>query len=192
MSPTPSARTWRRRRIQAVYVVALAVTWMLFWGDFSAANLLAGLFIAILIVTVLHMPPIPYAGRIRPWGLVKLSVKFLYDLVTASVQIAWQVFQFHRQPRGVIVQLNLRSDSDLYLTITAEMVSLVPGTLAIDLQRPSSTLLVHVFGVNDDLDKHIRDIRAQEERVLAAYASDEELARSYPFANDPLSRGERT
>lgn len=171
----------RPRRAQLTYGVALAVTWVLLWGDLTIANLLAGLAIASVLVVALPMPTIPFSGTIRPVGLIWLVAHFLYDVVVASFQVAWQVFQFGTQPRSVIVSLNLRSDSDLYLTITAEMISLVPGTLSIDLRRPESTLLVHLFGIKDDLDKRIASIRAQENRVLAAFASDEELTRAYPF-----------
>lgn len=180
----------RRRKIQGVYVAALTATWVLFWGDLSVANLLAGAVIAMLLVALLPMPPIPYSGRVRPLGLIKLAAKFLLDVVVASFQVAWQVFDFRRQPGSAIVRLNMRSDSDLYLTITAEMISLVPGTLAIELHRPESVMLVHVFGVNEDnLDERIESIRAQEERVLAAFASDEEMARAYPFVDQRVPEG---
>lgn len=171
----------RPRRSQIVYGAGLAVTWVLLWGDLSWANVLAGLVIATVLVVALPMPTIPYNGTIRPLGLLRLAGRFLYDVVVASFQVAWQVFRFGKQPKNAIVALNMRSDSDLYLTITAEMISLVPGTLSIDLRRPESTLLVHVFGIKDDLDERIESIRAQEDRVLAAFASDAELARAYPF-----------
>lgn len=173
----------RPRRSQIAYGVALAAIWVLLWGDLTVANLLAGLAIASVLVVALPMPTIPFSGTIRPIGLLRLIGHFLYDVVVASFQVAWQVFRFGRQPRSVIVSLNMRSDSDLYLTITAEMISLVPGTLSIDLRRPESTLLVHLFAVEDDLDERIASIRAQEDRVLAAFASDEELARAYPFVD---------
>lgn len=185
-------RLRRLRRAQLVYIAALTVIWVLLWGDLSVGNVLSGGLIAALVVVVLPMPPIPFAGRIRLGGLVKLTAKFLLDVVVASVQVAIQVFDFRRQPRSAIVKLNMRSDSDLYLTITAEMTSLVPGTLAIELQRPNSMMLVHVLlGHNDDLDARIADIRAQEDRVLAAFASDEELARAYPFTKLAGSQGGR-
>lgn len=186
---TTVRRRRRRWKIQATYVAALTATWVLFWGDLSAANVLAGAAVALLLVVALPMPPIPYSGRIRVIGLVKLTAKFLFDVVVASIQVAWQVFDFRSQPRSAIVRLNMRSDSDLYLTITAEMLSLVPGTLAIELQRPESILLVHVFGIDDDLYARIRSIRSQEDRVLAAFASDEELARAYPFVGRGLPEG---
>lgn len=176
-------RLRRPRRAQVAYAIALAVTWVLLWGDLSVGNMLAGLAIASVLVVALPMPTIPFSGTIRPIGLLRLVGHFLYDVVVASFQVAWQVFRFGRQPRSVIVSLNMRSDSDLYLTITAEMISLVPGTLSIDLRRPESTLLVHLFAVKDDLDKRIDSIRAQEDRVLAAFASDEELERAYPFGS---------
>jgi multicomponent Na+:H+ antiporter subunit E len=179
----------RRRKVQVVYVAALTAVWLLLWGDVSVANILSGALIAVVLVLALPMPPIPYAGRIRLVPLIKLVVKFFIDLFSASLQVAWQVIDIRKQPRSVIVLMNLRSDSDLYLTMTANMESLVPGTLAIDLRRPSSTLVIHMFGVHGNVDDRIAAVRAQEARILAAFASDEELARAYPFEQSALSEG---
>lgn len=171
----------RALKMRLAYIAALAVTWVLFWSDLSLANLVTGVVVAVGLVVVFRLPPIPYSGHIRPVGVIKLAVRFLYDVIIASAQVTWQVYKFGSHPRSAIIKLNMRSDSDLYLTITAQMISLVPGTLAVELYRPSSTMLVHVFEISDVLKERIDSIRGQEERVLAAFASDEELARAYPF-----------
>lgn len=180
----------RALKMRLAYIAALALTWVLFWSDLSVANLLTGVVVATALVFVFRLPPIPYSGHVRPVGLIKLTGRFIYDVVVASAQVTWQVFKFGSHPRSAIIELNMRSDSDLYLTITAEMISLVPGTLAVELYRPSSTMLVHVFDVRDDLQKSIDSIRGQEDRVLAAFASDAELARAYPF-NPSMPEGGR-
>ncbi|MFW6090866.1 MAG: Na+/H+ antiporter subunit E [Actinomycetota bacterium] len=180
----------RALKMRLAYVAALALTWVLFWSDFSVANLLTGIVVATALVVVFRLPPIPYGGRIRPVGLMKLTARFIHDVVVASAQVTWQVYKFGSHPRSAIIELNMRSDSDLYLAITAEMISLIPGTLAVELYRPSSTMLVHVLDVGDDIQASIDSIREQEDRVLAAFASDEELSRAYPF-NSSMAGGGR-
>jgi len=171
----------RRRGVQPAYIVALTAVWLMLWGDISVANILTGALVASVLVLALPMPPIPYAGRVRLVPLVRLTLKFFADLVIASLRVTAQVLDFRKLPHGVLVIMNLRSDSDLYLTITASMESLVPGTISVDLRRPSSTLVIHMFGVHGDLNDRIASVREQEARVLAAFASDAERARAYPF-----------
>lgn len=41
----------------------LMLVWILLWGSFSAANVLSGLAIAVLITVLLPMPPVPVRAR---------------------------------------------------------------------------------------------------------------------------------
>ena len=53
-------------------------------------------------------------------------------------------------PRSSIVRVQLRSRSDLYLTQTAELVSLVPGTIVLEVHRATSTLYLHCLLYTSD------------------------------------------
>ena len=77
-----------------------------------------------------------------------------------------------------MICVQLRSHSDLYLTMTAELVSLVPGSIIVEAHRLTGRLYVHVLDVEtsggvETARQHVLD---QEARVLRALASDDELA----------------
>lgn|SRR5690606_5537948 len=155
----------------------LTAVWVMLWGDLTAANVIAGFVIALVVTTVLPLPRVPFAGRIRPWGIVRLLAAFLRDLLIASVQIAATTVA-GRRPKGAVVRVRLRSYSDLVLTLTSGFVSLVPGSIVVETHRLDGTMYVHVF----DVDRHggveaaQRTVLEQEQRVLRAVGSADQLA----------------
>ncbi|MGB0435901.1 MAG: Na+/H+ antiporter subunit E, partial [Mycobacterium sp.] len=42
----------------------LILVWVLLWGSFSAANILSGLAIALVITLLLPLPSVPVEGRV--------------------------------------------------------------------------------------------------------------------------------
>jgi multicomponent Na+:H+ antiporter subunit E len=82
------------------------------------------------------------------------------------------------RPRNAVVGVQLRSRSDFYLTVTAELVALVPGSVVIDARRSSSVLYLHLLDVGREgaIDAARRHVLAVEARVVRAVGSDEEIA----------------
>lgn len=170
----------RRRTIgfHVVTTVWLTAVWVLLWGDLSPANVLGGLAISLVVTRALPMPAIDFHGRIRPLGLLHLLYRFAIDLVVASVQVAWLALDPRRRPSSAVIAVHLRSHSDLYLTLTAQLVSLVPGSVVVEAHRTTGRLYVHVLDVATahGVEAAREHVLLVEERVLRALASDAELA----------------
>ncbi|GIE81830.1 Na+/H+ antiporter subunit E [Actinoplanes philippinensis] len=166
-----------RGRDRLLAIVALTVVWMLLWGVFSWVTLLGGLLVSMLVLTVFPLPPVTFAGRLRPGGLLRVAIRFLTDLVVASSQLAWTAFGGRRVPHSAVLAVRLSVRSDLHLTLCAEAVSLVPGSLIVDMDRAAGILYVHVFDVTGpaDIDQFRRDVRDLEERIVRAVGSDAEI-----------------
>lgn len=182
-----------RRRVQWGTVAWLAVVWVALWGDVSWANALAGLAIGLAVTTAFRMAPIDFHGRVHPWRLLVLAVVFLADLVRASFEVSWLALRPRHTPRGAVIGVQLRSHSDLYLTLTAELVSLVPGSLVIEANRLTGRLYLHVLDVahSGGIAAVRRHVLAQEERVLRAFASHDELVEAGVVPGVPGSGGAR-
>ncbi|WDZ86529.1 Na+/H+ antiporter subunit E [Micromonospora cathayae] len=174
----PLTRRARRRNL-ATAVVFLVAVWVLLWGTFTWANVISGLVVVAVLLTVFPLPPVTFAGRIHPWGLLRFTGRFLVDLVVASAQIAGLALRFGHTPRGAIIAVPLRIASDLNLTLTAEALSLVPGSLILEADRSTGTLYIHVLGVHtlDDVERFRRSVLALEERIIAAIGSPDEQRR---------------
>ncbi|WP_199423086.1 Na+/H+ antiporter subunit E [Actinotalea solisilvae] len=169
-----------RRRSTGVPFVAVAwltAVWVLLWGDLSWANVLSGALVAVVALRLLRMPRVEFHGHVHVPALLYLVHRFVVDLVVASAQVAWLALDPRRTPRSAVIAVQLRSHSDLYLTLTAQLCSLVPGSVVVEAHRISGMLYVHVLDVDsvggvDGARQHVLDT---ESRVLRALASDEEL-----------------
>ncbi|MEV6704866.1 Na+/H+ antiporter subunit E [Micromonospora wenchangensis] len=166
-----------RRRDQLIALGWLVVVWNLLWGNFSPANLLAGLLVGGAVLVFFPLPPVSFGGRLRPRALLRLAGVFVVELVSASIHVAAIAVRPGFRPRGAIIGVRLRVRTDLNLALTAELLSLVPGTLIVEVDRDSGVLYVHVLDVRSPADlTGSRDrILAVEERVVRAVGSAAEL-----------------
>ncbi|WP_404392105.1 Na+/H+ antiporter subunit E [Humibacillus xanthopallidus] len=168
----------RRRTLQPRAIATIALAWMLLWDRLSWGNLVNGLLVGLFVTLAFPLPSIEFHGRLRPHRVVWLIVLFLVDLVAAS----WQVLRLalgRRRPRNAVIEVQLRSRSDFYLTLTAELVALVPGSVVVDARRSTSVLYLHLLdiereGAIEHQRRHVLDV---EERVVRAFGSDDEIAR---------------
>lgn len=175
--PRTSSQLWDRSA-SPLSIVLLTFMWVLLWGDLSWGNLLAGF---ILAVAVSWSLPVPRGPRrrliIRPVAFLRLVGLFIWDVIVAAFQIV-AVILSGRVPREAIIRVATRAHSDGFLTATAGFTALVPGSIVLDAHRLTGTLYVHVFDVGDApnaLDEAHQRVLIQEERILRALASAEEL-----------------
>jgi multicomponent Na+:H+ antiporter subunit E len=103
---------------------------------------------------------------------------FLKDVAVSGAQVAWRAIGPGGVRQGAIVRVQLRADSDLLLTMVAETVSLVPGSLVLDLDREERLIAVHLLHVEDlaDVERQKRDVLATEDRIVRAFGSDDDIA----------------
>ncbi|MDO3700544.1 Na+/H+ antiporter subunit E [Micromonospora sp. C28SCA-DRY-2] len=166
-----------RSRDQLIAYGWLVLIWMLLWGDFSWGNLLGGLLVGGAVLVFFPLPPVTFGGRLRPVPLLVFAVRFAGELVRASLHVAWIAVRPGFRPRGAIIAVRLRVRTDLNLALTAEIISLVPGTLIVEVDRDSGTLYVHVLDVRgpQDLTGSRDRILAVEQRLVRAVGSPAEL-----------------
>lgn len=188
MSPYSSGSTRPRRRRQTWWsrwpiAIWLAVMWTLLWGEPKVANLITGFVLAFFILWILPMPRVGFEGRVWIPGLITLLAQFVWDVLVAAVHLSWYAISPRRTPHGAIIRVQLRSHSDVLLTITAQFTSLVPGSVVVEAHRLTGLVYVHVFDaeVSGGIDAAKGTVLEQERRIMYALASDAELAAAgYP------------
>ncbi len=165
-----------RTRVSVFATIGLALIWMLLWGDLSLGAALWGVAIALLIQVLFPLPDVPELESFRPLGFLRLVVVTMWGLLISSFQVAAKVLAFWRPTRNAIILVRLRSDSEFITAITAELVTLVPGSVAIDAR--DGELLVHVFDAGTEAaNAHARErVRSTEATVLLAFGTPEDRA----------------
>ncbi|MGN9809694.1 Na+/H+ antiporter subunit E [Micromonospora sp. BQ11] len=177
-----SARSEPRGRIgrgrdRLVAVGWLVLLWNLLWGDVSWGNLVGGVLVAGAVLLFFPLPPVTFGGRVRPRAVLVLLLRFAGELVTASANVARIAVRPGYRPRGAIIAVRMRVRTDLNLALTAEVLSLVPGTLVVEVDRDAGVIYVHVLDVRDPSDLvDSRDrIHAVERRLVRAFGSAAEV-----------------
>jgi multicomponent Na+:H+ antiporter subunit E len=146
----------------------LALVWVLLWGTWSWANVLAGIVMALAVTLLLPLPPVAGGVRLRPLPLLAFLGSFLAELVVSAAQVAWQALRPGRPRASAVVTVQLRSDSDLLLTLLAQALSLVPGSLVLDLDREQRRIALHLLAVRDaaDVERRKAGVLATEARLI--------------------------
>ncbi|MBY8871092.1 Na+/H+ antiporter subunit E [Micromonospora sp. PLK6-60] len=187
MTGPATARRYGRRRDKLIALGWLVLVWNLLWGRFSLGNLVGGVLVGGAVLLFFPLPPVSFGGRLRPRGLLVLAGTFVVELVAASVHVAAIAVRPGYRPRGAIIGVRLRVRTDLNLALTAELLSLVPGTLIVEVDRDAGVLYVHVLDVRGPADlTGSRDrVLGVEERIVRAVGSAAEVRQ----LADPRSTG---
>ena len=167
-----------RLRAHPSLVLWLTAVWVGLWGAVTPANVLGGLAVSAVLVAALPLNEVESAGIVRPLGLLRFVAFFAKDLVEASAQVAVLVLRPRRELRQAIVAVDVRGESDRLLTLLANAISLTPGTLTLEVDRPRSILYVHALDVPEG-PHGVERLRADILRVerLAVLAVGSERAR---------------
>lgn len=157
-------------------LVWLTAMWVILWGDPAPGTVIAGFAVACGCYTVAKLPHIPVRLSIRPLYLLKLVAAIGYDLLVSSVQVAVQVLWRPKRMRGAIVAVPARTDSDFLLALISGGLSLVTGSLVIELNREQGVIYVHGIPVGSAAE--VRRLRHQVRRT------EEMFVRAFGTAND--------
>lgn len=101
----------------------------------------------------------------RIFGLVLF---YFRQLVSASLLVAYDVVTPKAHIKPGIVAFPLQAKTDLEITLLANLITLTPGSLSIDVSKDRKILYVHDIYIKDnDLDKKKEEIRnGFENRIL--------------------------
>jgi multicomponent Na+:H+ antiporter subunit E len=146
--------------------VALALVWVVLTGRTGPGDFAVGFLVGSVVVYFVRRAggvPRPF---VKVYQSVDLLVFFLWQLVLANVKIAHDVVTPRHLMRPAIVAVPLDATSDVEIGFLSNLITLTPGTLAVDVSPDRSILYVHALYVRDR-DELIAEIKQGfERRVL--------------------------
>ena len=168
---------------KAFHLMWLVLVWLALWSDLSWANLLSGLAVAG-VVGVTYGLWREGAMVLRPWRAVKLLVVFLVRLVESTYVVARTVVtpRVHIQSGIVAVPLS-DAYSDALVTLIADLNSLTPGTITLDVRRHPTILYMHVLHIKS-IDSVLAASRQLEEVAVEAFGDERALAALHEDRSD--------
>jgi multicomponent Na+:H+ antiporter subunit E len=130
--------------------IFLALIWIFLTGEFTSANLAVGAVLGYVLLLVFRRafnPQTSYFGKV--WQVAYFFTYFFWQLLLANLRVAWEVItpKIYATPGIVAIPLDL--NSDIEITILANLITLTPGTLTLDISSDKRTLYVHSMYVDD-------------------------------------------
>ena len=143
----------------------LAVTWALATGSLSERNLILGFFVGLGVLQIVGAAVGDARYGVRLWRIVGLILTFLKELLVSSVRVAASVLtpRLTMKPAVIAVPLDLEGDAEI--TLLANLISLTPGTLSIDVAADRSCLYVHAM-YGGDPEQLAEEIKSTFERRI--------------------------
>lgn len=97
---------------------------------------------------------------------LRFSGHYLVELVRSSLQVAADVLTPASRARPGIVRMPLDARTNLEIALVANLISLTPGTLTIDVTPDRSALFVHVMFLNGDEEQVARSLKESVEQPV--------------------------
>ena len=171
---TGSRPALKRLLLRAWVLVWLTLVWMLLWGNVSAANVISGLAVALVITLLLPLPEVPVEGRLHPISLARLVIRVGYYLVLSSVQVAWLAIKPGPPPQTAVLRAHLAIKSDLILALAVNVINLIPGSIVLEIDQTRRLIYVHVIDVGSEasVQRFYRQIADVERLMIASFERD--------------------
>lgn len=153
----------------AIWNLLLGLAWVLLSGDFTGLNLLVGMifgYIALLLIEPQVDALKGYPARVpRIIGFVGFFIK---ELVQANLRVAFDILTppWHMKP-GVIA-FPLSAHTEMEITMVANLISLTPGTLSLDVSDDRKVLYIHAMFLDNEEELR-NNLKEMEHRALELF-----------------------
>lgn len=170
MTVPSAAGSAQRRRFGVARWAAHALSLALLWGILSGGegwHVGAPLIFVAAAASCMSMP----TSRWSVWGLARFLPYFFWHSLRAGIDVAFRALHPALPIDPAIVRYDLHLDSNEARVLMADTVTLLPGTLSVDLEE--NVLLVHVLNASAP----VMDMLGTLERRIGNLVLEEHLAR---------------
>ena len=173
--------------LRAWMVCWLILVWVLLWGNISAANIVSGLAVALVITLLLPLPPVPVEGRLHPLSVLRLVTTVAYWLVVSSIQVAALAVKPGPPPLTAVLRAHLDVKSDLVLALAVNILNLTPGNIVLEIDQARRMIYVHVLDVGSDrtVNRFYHQIDRLQKLLVASFERDADWKPSAEKEVDP-------
>ncbi|OII69703.1 hypothetical protein BJP39_16520 [Streptomyces sp. CC77] len=151
----------------------LWLLWVVLWGSLSVPVVLSGLAVACAVTLAFPLPAVRARAAWRPLRFLGLTAHLVADVLLSAAAVGWEAVRHGGRTTAAIVEVPVRADTDLLVTAVAQLTTLTPGTLVLEIDRRGGLLYVHALGVRDrdGADRRRADTLGVDHRVMAALAA---------------------
>ncbi|NTC85379.1 Na+/H+ antiporter subunit E [Agrobacterium tumefaciens] len=144
--------------------------WLAVSGSVTPVNILFGLIVSALALGLIrHQIPKGGRHRLRPVRVLSLLLLFFKELALSAWKVAVMVTRPKLDVQPGIFAYPLRLTTDFEITLLANLITLTPGTLSVDVSEDKTTLYVHAIDCSN-IEAAKNDIRnGFEKKIMEAF-----------------------
>lgn len=140
-------------------LVSLAGMWMMLQESYSLDYFIAGLLLGALVLLIFPGPvqqhrPFEWDGLgdfLRwLWAAVRLVVYFFWELLLANLAVAKILVNPRLPVKPGIIGMELHTKSPGQITLLVALITLTPGTIALDVSAREDVLYIHAIDASDE------------------------------------------
>lgn len=136
-------------RTQILLNLILTFVWVALTGGFEFANFIFGFALSFGIMWMISTKGEGRKYYHLVYKVIGFIFFFLYELVKANIQVAYDVITPTMYMKPGIVKLPLDAKTDVEITLLANIISLTPGTLSLDVSDDKKVLYIHSMYITD-------------------------------------------
>ncbi len=147
----------------------LAIVWAGLLGNFDAWTIGSGFLLGYAALAIVYRkhPGVRYFQK--PQAVIGFLGYYLLELIHSNFTVALDILTPSHRMKPGIVAVPLDAESDFEITLLANLITMTPGTLSLDLSEDRKILYVHAMYITDP-DEIRRSIKQDlERRVLAVF-----------------------
>jgi multicomponent Na+:H+ antiporter subunit E len=129
--------------------LVLTLIWAAVSGSFSLPNLVLGFAAGALSLWLVREQVSAVRHAVRPVKLLLLIGLFFKELSLSAIKVAILVMRPNMRLRPGIFAFPLSLTRDFEITLLANLITLTPGTLSVDVSEDRKTLYVHALDCHD-------------------------------------------
>ncbi|WP_438749513.1 Na+/H+ antiporter subunit E [Pararhizobium sp. O133] len=147
----------------------LALVWASVSGSFSPHNLVLGFAVGALSLALVRGQLAASLPIVRPLKLLLLTGLFFRELWLSAFKVAILVMRPNMRLRPGIFAYPLALTRDFEITLLANLITLTPGTLSVDVSEDRKTLYVHALDCRDPAAERRAISTGFERRIREAF-----------------------
>jgi len=153
-----------------LFALLLAIAWAAVSGSASPHNLLLGFILGAVALAVVReslrgLSPV----RVLPIPSLMLALLFLKELALSAWTVAMAVLKPRMDIKPGIFAFPLTVNRDFEITLLANLITLTPGTLSVDVSEDGRTLYVHALDCSNPQAARKAIAEGFERRIMEAF-----------------------
>jgi Multisubunit Na+/H+ antiporter, MnhE subunit len=149
--------------------ILFALVWTAITDSFTLPNLVLGFVLGFIVLSIVREPIGTMRYFTRGRKILSLALMFFWELLLSGIRVARVVLSRDMGLKPGFIAFPLTVDRDFEITLLANLITLTPGTLSVDVSEDRRYLYVHGIDMPDP-EAVITDIRnGFEAKIIEAF-----------------------